>query len=325
MSHVSVLEDAIRNGFVYAVDFLLDVYYSNNEALPRTANTWLLTAVRHQHFDVLDLLLQEPRILQETKANLCALHNEGHETPLHKAAYRGFQKGVKLLLEHTDFLNAPDSEGDTPLHLALANNRTEIVSMLLDSPGVDLTARNEHGTTIFHAACEHGMCDVVERLLQDSSIDLNVSNRMHQAPLHSAISSAADPDMHKVAEALLLSHRASELEVSCVDTFGFSPLHYAAQGGHADIVRLLLQHPRITDSINAQTDGHETALDLALDNVNNVLGENNKLSTETQRAFIDTFNYLISDSRVSVKPERCDEVLEAVSILGLRNAEEAKE
>ena len=42
-----------------------------------------------------------------------------------------------------------------------------------------------------------------------------------------------------------------KLDVDCRDNFGKTPLFYAAKNGHTGVVKLLLQHPRLSNQENS--------------------------------------------------------------------------
>lgn len=52
---------------------------------------------------------------------------------------------VALLLKYNADVNKRDSSGNAPLHIAMAHKLTDIVSMLLDVPGLELNAVDENG------------------------------------------------------------------------------------------------------------------------------------------------------------------------------------
>lgn len=63
-------------------------------------------------------------------------------TPLHRAASRGNLKIVRLLTENSCKLDSVDIEGNTALHLACEEERTEVAELLHQS-GASLTVLNK--------------------------------------------------------------------------------------------------------------------------------------------------------------------------------------
>jgi len=87
------------------------------------------------------------------------------ESHLHIAVKEGHGNSVRFLLEQdTGDLNSHDSEGNTPLHLALESGQ-EVVSMLLMQHGADVTASNSFGRTPLHFAALQGMEQVLSRIV----------------------------------------------------------------------------------------------------------------------------------------------------------------
>jgi len=63
-------------------------------------------------------------------------------TPLHRAASKGNVKIVNLLIQQKCDVNCVDIEGNTPLHLACEEERTEVAE-LLNKSGASITIQNK--------------------------------------------------------------------------------------------------------------------------------------------------------------------------------------
>lgn len=73
-------------------------------------------------------------------------------TPLHLCCQWGLELVVQTLVEHGANVNARDSEGKTPIHIAIQNQHAQIISLLLCHPNIDLSIRDKKGLTPFAAA-----------------------------------------------------------------------------------------------------------------------------------------------------------------------------
>ena len=99
-------------------------------------------------------------------------------TALHHAAGKGHREVVSLLLEQPGIAaNAASNNGWTALHHAVVHGNQEVVALLLEQPGIDEQATTTRGNTILHAAC-CGNCgpDMLRRLLTNPATDPNVKN-----------------------------------------------------------------------------------------------------------------------------------------------------
>eukprot|EP00904_Undaria_pinnatifida_P004919 jgi/Undpi1/1557/HiC_scaffold_11.g04947.m1 len=79
------------------------------------------------------------------------LRNHFHATPLHRAAAKGHEEVVSMLVQNGSNVNARDGFFYTPLHLACVNGTVACVDVLLRS-GADPTTRAQGGVTPLLAA-----------------------------------------------------------------------------------------------------------------------------------------------------------------------------
>jgi len=73
-------------------------------------------------------------------------------TPLHLCCQWGLEQVVQTLIEHGADVNARDAEGKTPVHVAIQNQHSQIISLLLCHPNIDLSKRDKKGLTPFATA-----------------------------------------------------------------------------------------------------------------------------------------------------------------------------
>jgi ankyrin repeat protein len=68
-----------------------------------------------------------------------------HNTPLHRAALEGNLEEVKKLVEGGADVNAKNTIGKTPLHMASGNGHQDVVYYLLGIKGINTGATNAFG------------------------------------------------------------------------------------------------------------------------------------------------------------------------------------
>ena len=204
-------------------------------------------------------------------------------TPLHSAAYAGHKEVAELLIVKDADLNAKDIYNRTPLHIA----DEEVVELLI-AEGADVNAKDDDGMTPLHNAAIEGHKEIAE-LLVVKGADVNAKDDDGKTPLDDAEEvwedassedkaakketanlirkhggkSGAEDSIHAAARIgnieAVQQHLGSGVDVNTKNKLGRTPMLYAIQGGHKEIVKLLIakgaiQVPRFSIII-AATDG----------------------------------------------------------------------
>jgi hypothetical protein len=89
-------------------------------------------------------------------------------TPMHLAAARGRTEVLDFLWSKAADMDVEDERGWTPLHLAAANGHATCVLLLIDKGGVCIDSSVD-GITPLHVAACRGHADVVEALVHRGS------------------------------------------------------------------------------------------------------------------------------------------------------------
>ena len=91
-------------------------------------------------------------------------------------------------------VNAKNTYGITPLHLACQVGNLQGVKLLIDHEKITLDAKDYNGDTPLHEACYHGNEEIAEALLdkmkQCDKLDLAIKNELELTPLERAIAPA---------------------------------------------------------------------------------------------------------------------------------------
>ena len=173
------------------------------------------------------------------------------ETALHKAAAKGHQDIVQVLLSKEASLEANNSFGRTPLHHAAWSGHTSIVELLL-TKGASIEAKDKDGWTPLHQSAWGGHTSTAELLLSKGA-SLDAQDKGGWNPLHCAAWRG-----HTSTVELFLSKGAS---LEGTDMEGWTPLHHAAWDGRTGTVELLLSKGA---SIKAMNEDGQTPLDVAI-------------------------------------------------------------
>ena len=127
---------------------------------------------------------------------------------LHRAAW----KGCRLPLFHrmlgvTQDVNAATTSlpETTALMLAAGNNHLDMVTALMNHPGIDVNTQDHNNCTALHYAVYNNRPAIVAQLLRDDRIDCSLKDKLNRTPLKMAI----DNEHHECVK-LLRGHGAPE-------------------------------------------------------------------------------------------------------------------
>lgn len=180
--------------------------------------------------------------------------NEGDTegfSPLHFAAARGDVNLTKILLEEKAQPDCRTKRGSTPLHFAAANGHFETVRILV-AKDADITLTDGREFDALKLAARSGFTDIV-RFLAQNGADVSGPKTAEKTAHNSATECR-----HEEPSRVSVRSYANE---SCTDSAGWTPLHFAANGGHLPVVRYLTEQD-ITDggiSCSAKTSNVSTA------------------------------------------------------------------
>ncbi|KAG0636780.1 ankyrin repeat-containing domain protein [Tuber brumale] len=158
---------------------------------------------------------------------------------LHDAVANQSVRVVAALLEYGVGADNKGFQMRTPLAIAAAAGRTDVVRLFLARDDVDFNALDCEGETPFFKAAACGREEVVRVMLADGRFEVNHAGRFtHRTPLMAAVSRTHVG----VVGALLDDER---VDVNARGTDSWTPLHLAVQSGKEEIVRMLLDNCKV--------------------------------------------------------------------------------
>ncbi len=171
------------------------------------------------------------------------------ETVAHKAAANGYPKLMKEIVnDYTDVLFIPNNYMQYPIHVAILNNRPEIVQLLLAVTDVPNLA-NTKGELALHYAARSNNTAVLKAALPFYS-NLESRNEYSQTPLLCAA------EVGNLATIIVLIQHHADVRVS--DYRGFGLLHHAIHSGQTNTMDWILDN--LGMDVNAQDISGHSAL-----------------------------------------------------------------
>ena len=245
----TALHKAAERGHLELVDLLVEKG-CNVDAADKDGKTVLHLSVENCHFGIIEYLFEKSHfsvieLLVKKGCNKDAADKDG-KTALHKAAERGHLELVDLLVKKGCNVDAADKDGKTALHKADEGGHLELVDLLVKK-GCNVDAADKDGKTALHKAAERGHLEFVD-LLVKKGCNVDAVDKDGKTALHKALQNNYHLETIK-----LLVGRTQKMP----SVVGESALHKAAEGGHLELVDLLVKKGCNVDA--ADKDG-KTAL-----------------------------------------------------------------
>jgi uncharacterized protein len=155
--------------------------------------------------------------------------------PLHLAVLNNYMPLLDWLKDHGADPNSSGRSGERPLHVAIISDHSADGRLILKllRMGADINAADDYGDTPLHRAAYLGMTEKV-RLLLKSKADVSRRARAGETPLLYASRPEGYPDT-------VLALLEGGSDVNAADNYGMTPLHGAAMIGDVEVARVLIE------------------------------------------------------------------------------------
>ena len=158
---------AARSGHVKVVDFLIEAHCDIEMAGPGG-----LRAIHHSCNSMQEACLKS---LVNAGAEVNSKDDNGN-TPLFWAASRGVLANAQILLQANGDKAAVNNNGDTLLHRSASNGHVMMVKFWVNKCELDVNAQNSIGDTPLHVAVKAGLAQIVNMLLELGA-DKSIKNK----------------------------------------------------------------------------------------------------------------------------------------------------
>ncbi|KAJ5208070.1 hypothetical protein N7449_002449 [Penicillium cf. viridicatum] len=195
--------------------------------------------------------LEAVKTILDNGADINAVDSLG-SSPLHAAAKEGHWDIARLLVEKGMSPWTRDGNKSLPIHDAARGNHIETGRLLLECDRATGSHSNKNGTTPLHFAVESGNIELVQLLLS-FNIVTTASSYGGETALHLAAKNGQPEiceilmkydDAHKPG--LFLRMLGITVPVKMKDFCNHTPIVYAVEEGHVDVVDVFLRSKRVS-------------------------------------------------------------------------------
>ena len=145
-------------------------------------------------------------------------------------------------------MNAQDENGYSALHFAIAKNSHRVVSLLLDTPRINIQVKDKKGFTPLHSACKYGFDKISEFLIEEFPPEILLCHSdLNEFPVHVACRNKTEnlaivnKMLNKIREySQRKKNNSLQTVLDQVDNKGQNILHISVENNHLEIVKLLL-------------------------------------------------------------------------------------
>ena len=294
------IHQAAEHGRIEVVKRLL-LHITNIDVKDEGGRTPLWLAAKNGHKDVVSILIAH-------HANVMEAERGTEYLPIHLAASGNHLAVLDLLARAGGDVDRPAKDGTTPLWHAVFNGSNEAAEFLLQYPVNVNATETETGRCILHHVCAYCDLHVYNRIMQfEPNLDQRdfadatplwfATRRDWVEMVKSLLLSGAGAESRETRDGLMATHlAAAQGNLGMVKMFSWSPspenghrdsrdtvtnkgktsLFLAAENGHADVVRFLLEEheaPVDTETIGgrrqaihqAAEHGHKDVIDLSIE------------------------------------------------------------
>lgn len=175
----------IGTSFVFLVGVSVYLYYYHTSLF--------INRLLYADLAAVEKMVDSGANIQQTKHGMGALHIlakiksfRSKDAKFSKIDYTEYSKVAKYLIGRGLDINSVDKKGNTPLHYALSFSNFEMATVLIEA-GANLSQRNSNGYSPLHLAIQsHSPIDMIKILLLKGA-DVNIKDLDGSTPLHEAV------------------------------------------------------------------------------------------------------------------------------------------
>jgi ankyrin repeat protein len=230
------LKNAVQNGMVNLVRKLLV-----NEADITLDLLFLCGPKGDEGADIAELLLEKGLHPDTDDGSLHLPPDQPFETPLFRAAEKGWDQLLIVLLNHGANANFQNASGNTPLWIACMNRHLECITELLNA-GADPNLPNHRGDLPLMCAAQRNMCSGVASLLAVNA-KIDCTDPKVNNPVLVCCRMGHDVILNTLLAKLVREDRGEDRVRDQLNVFatidGFNPLLAAAEQNRSECIKVL--------------------------------------------------------------------------------------